>query len=92
MHHIYVLPMKARRGDKILITACTCEPLCGYWELNLYPLQGQQVLLHAELFPSPHLTSFLRQGLLLKLEIATSTRLTGLQVPEDFPVAIHLAL
>jgi hypothetical protein len=31
-----------------------CEPLCGCWELNLGPLEGQPVLLTAELTSKPH--------------------------------------
>lgn len=35
----------------------SCES-CGCWELNLYPMQDQQMLLTAVLFLQPHNTDF----------------------------------
>ena len=41
----------ARRGRRTLGPGVTdgCEPLCGYWEPNLDPLQEQPVFLTTEL-------------------------------------------
>ena len=50
VHHVYALPMKARRGRQILRSAVTngYESPCGCWELNLGPLGKQSVLLTTE--------------------------------------------
>ena len=49
----------SRRSEEGIIFPGTgvpesCEPTCGCWELNLYPLQEQQVLLTAEPSFLPH--------------------------------------
>ena len=47
-------PQRSEEGIRFLGSRVMGEPLCGYWELNLGPLQKQQVLLTC----TCHLSSF----------------------------------
>jgi hypothetical protein len=57
---MFLVPSEARRGAGSLETGVTdsCKPPCGYWELNLGPLEKQPVLSIAESSLKPlHLIS-----------------------------------
>lgn len=42
VHHVCAVAVGARRVHQVVMDVC--ELLCGHWELNLCPMQDQQVL------------------------------------------------
>jgi hypothetical protein len=50
VHHVHAVPEEAKEGAGSPGTGVTdgCKPSCGCWELNLGPLQKQDVLLASE--------------------------------------------
>lgn len=53
--YVCAVPAESGKGVGILEVGIThdCEPPYGYWELNLYPLQEQQLVLTLSHLPSP---------------------------------------
>jgi hypothetical protein len=69
------IPAHQRKASSLIIHSC--EPLCGFWELNSGPLKEQSVPLAAELcLQHPHSLVFI--GLLLFLVFNFLCSLNGL--------------